>query len=442
MLIKCNDKKIINFDDNMVKFSKTISSIKKYSNDNVISLQFCNSKLLSIINKWLLEKSTNVSKTHLNIHFSNYKFDSKFFSTYQSKNSKTKLVIQLLKVAEFLNIDLLVHSLCVLTSIRFLNFSASKINNYFDINKISLNLKEKIFFMICNRRAYLNSVFVNMNNFEFGNSNILFKSYFDSFYSNKKFLNIGLSNHINDLKQISLNNRTSYDNFKIFDSLNDEYIFFESNEKLLKNIVLPNVSLNLNFKKDVFFKYFDINHLNDCFLAGGCFSSYLTNTKLLKKNNTKKYEKIRKILISKQDYDLFFFGLNDNYVFDYYSYKFANFPNFKVCDNGGHYGFKFKTIKVELDGFLVNLIFQQDKHERCLLKCLRLLMKDFDFSLTKIFYSFRLKKTFLMQNLFNFYTTNNKNLLKENGNCNFYFKSDLQQFIPDLEKFQLILITN
>ena len=436
MLIKCNDKKIIDFDDNLVKFSKTISSIKKYSNDNVISLQFCDSKLLSIINNWLLAKSANMSKKHLILNFSKYKYDSKFFSTYQSKNSKTNLIIQLLKVADFLNIDLLVHSLSVLTSIRFLNFSAIKINNYFDLNKISLNLKEKIFFMICNRRGYLNSVFANINNFDFGNQNILYRSYFDSRYSNMKFLNIGLYSYINDLKQISLNNRTTYDNFKIFDSLNDEYIFFESNEKLLNYILLPNVSLNLNFKKDVFFKYFDINHLNDCFLAGGCFSSYLTNTKL-----SKKYNDLREILISKQDYDLFFFGFNDNYVFNYYSSKFANFPNFKVCDNGGHYGFKFKTIKVELDGFLVNLIFQQEMHERCLLKCLKQLMKDFDFSLTKIFYSFRLKKTFLMHNLFNLFKTNNKNLLKEND-CNFYFKSDLEQFIPNLEKFKLILITN
>jgi len=170
MLIKCKDQKLVNFDDNVMPFSKTISNIKKYTNNNVLSLHFCESKLISIINEWLVNRFFRFQDIEVLHQVKSQFYDKHFFSSLQTKNIEKDIIICLLKAADYLEIDFLIHALTLFISVRLTNFTADSINKYFITKKIPKNIKEKIFFLICYRRFILGG--------DYGNQNLLHNAFF------------------------------------------------------------------------------------------------------------------------------------------------------------------------------------------------------------------------------------------------------------------------
>jgi hypothetical protein len=69
----------------------------------------------------------------------------KIFNLIASKKLKSPIVIELLKAADFLNISSLINSLVIFISIRLINFSSIRINNYLNLQRILKEIKETIF---------------------------------------------------------------------------------------------------------------------------------------------------------------------------------------------------------------------------------------------------------------------------------------------------------
>ena len=148
------------------------------------------------------------------------------------------------------------------------------------------------------------------------------------------------------LHRLSYDNKISYDIFKIFDSLNGHFVFYEKNESILKDIIYPYVKLNLDFDKSIFFKYFG-SDLEHAFLSGGIFSSYDTNNEF-----SKKYENYKQIFKENQSFDLYIVDKNDKKL-DKYSSKFRFFDCFELRNSD----YTNAEIIVKLDSYLVKRFF-------------------------------------------------------------------------------------
>jgi hypothetical protein len=415
MKINCKDNKTIEFDDNLVFLSKTLEVLKKYSNNNTVLLSSFNSKIVSLIQEWLNHRFYMFNDMEASYLFQNHKYDKNFFDLIASKKLKSPIVIELLKAADFLNISSLVSSLVIFISIRLINFSSIKINNYLNLKRIPKEIKEKIFYCISNRRFLLNK--------RFGRQCLMTK-----YYTKKKFIAYEYSKSFHEfynskLKSLSNDNKISYETFKIFDSLNGHFVFYEKNESILKDFIYPHAKLNLDFDKTVFFKYFG-SDLENAFLSGGIFSSYDTNNSF-----SKKFEKYKKIFKENQAYDLYIVDKNDAKL-NKYSSKFLFFDCFHIKNRDTDW--ENAEIIVKLDSYLVKIIFirrNEFNNNENSLEIIEFskIISAFDFLLTKIFYSFKIEKTLLHIGLFKIFKREEKS---------FNRKSKLENYCLDLERIR------
>jgi hypothetical protein len=388
MIIKCIDNKKIEFDDNLVNLSKTLEVLKKYSTNNTVYLKSLNSKIVSLIQEWLTHRLYVFDDIDASYLFQNHKYDKNFFSLIITKKLKSPIIIELLKAADFLNISPLIDSLVIFISIRLINFSSIKINNYLTLKRIPKEIKEKIFFCISNRRFLLSK--------RFGSQCLMTKN-----YTKKKFVAYEYSKSFHEfynakLNLVSYENKISYDTFKIFDSLNGHFIFYEKNKSILKDIIYPNAKLNLDFDKSIFLKYFG-SDLENGFLSGGIFSSYDTKNAF-----SKKYENYKELFKERQSFDLYIVDKNDKKLEKYFS-KFRFFDCFEVKNRDLSY--KNAEIIVKLESYLVKIIFirrNQSNNNENSLEIIEFskIISSFDFLLTKIFYAFKIEKTLLHIGLF------------------------------------------
>ena len=410
MIIKCKDNKAVEFDDNLVYFSKTLEVLKKYSTNNIVYLSCFNSKIVSLIQEWLLHRFYMFNDLETSYFFQNHKYDKNFFGLIVSKKLKSPIIIELLKAADFLNISPLISSIVIFISIRLINFSSIKINNYLNLKRIPKEIKEKIFFCISNRRFLLNK--------RLGRQCLMAKNYttknFEVYEYSKSFYEF----YNAKLHRLSYDNKISYDIFKIFDSLNGHFVFYEKNESILKDIIYPYVKLNLDFDKSIFFKYFG-SDLEHAFLSGGIFSSYDTNNEF-----SKKYENYKQIFKENQSFDLYIVDKNDKKL-DKYSSKFRFFDCFELRNSD----YTNAEIIVKLDSYLVKIIFikkNEYKNNENSLEIIEFskIIRTFDFLLTKIFYAFKIEKTLLHVGLFKIF---------ERPGKSFNRKYKLEEYCKQLE---------
>ena len=195
-------------------------------------------------------------------------------------------------------------------------------------------------------------------------------------------------------------------------------------ESILKYFKLTNAKLHLKFNKNLFYKYID-KYLDNAFLAGGCFSSYNSNNIF-----ANKFFELKKICIENQDFDIFMVD-KLNVKFQYFCDKFKNFDGFNKTSMSDYQNISanmtINTIKVKLDNTFVNLIFinvfnynkKTFRGYNDIDTFIHFIFK-FDFNLTRIFYSFKLKKTFMYIGLFSLFDS-------------FEEKSCSQKFLKDFE---------
>ena len=395
MLLKCNDFKYVDFDDKLIEFSTTLKAIRKYTNSNEASITFCDSISMNIVQEWL--------KAHSNfgqLSIKDNDFEKTFFNKIISvKNKNNCIIINLLKIADFLNISFLVDSLLLFISVKLCNFSPSRIHDFLNNKSIQSDHKHKIYFFICEKKfcnndqiysKFADHQISNFENYIHKSCKKSLKSCFSEFFY-KKLLNISVD------RQISLMN------FKIFDSINTMFICYEQNENILKFLKITKAKLNLKLNKKLFLKYID-KYLEDAFLAGGCFSSNDANNVF-----AKKYSDLKNICIENQDFDIFIID-KSMIKFKYFCDKFENFNGFTkslASDYQLSQSLSINTIKVKLDDKIVNLIFINSEHKNyknyTVIDTLIHFIFKFDFNLTRIFYSFKLKKTFMYIGLFSIF---------------------------------------
>ena len=82
----------------------------------------------------------------------------------------------------------------------------------------------------------------------------------------------------------------SYDIFRLFYSLNGNFILYEKNQSI-ESFLFKKAKLNLDFDKSFILKYFD-KYLDHAFIAGGIFSS--NNTQHI---FSQKYSNLKNLLI-------------------------------------------------------------------------------------------------------------------------------------------------
>jgi hypothetical protein len=223
MLLKCNDDKFVDFNDQLVVYSSTLKALKKYSHTNNITFGFCDSNSIEIIQEWLATRNNFCQLQN----FKDKETENTFFTNIISVNNNKKncIIIKLLKIADFLNISFLVDSLLVFISEQLASFSPSRINDFLNNKFIQYEHKQKIFFFICQNKFCNNDRFCpkfgdqeicNFNNYVHGHCEKSLKTCFSAFFYQK-------------LLSLSLERQISLENFKIFDSLNSIFICYEQN---------------------------------------------------------------------------------------------------------------------------------------------------------------------------------------------------------------------
>ncbi len=104
MLLKCNDNKVVDFDDQLIVFSSTLKALRKYSDTDNMTFGFCDSNSIEIIQEWLAAHN-NFGQLE---NFKDKENENIFFSNIISVNNNKKnncIIIKLLKIADFLNIS-------------------------------------------------------------------------------------------------------------------------------------------------------------------------------------------------------------------------------------------------------------------------------------------------------------------------------------------------
>jgi hypothetical protein len=421
MLLKCNDFKFVDFNDKLIQFSTTLKAIQKYSISNEASINFCDSHSIIIIQDWLKTRYYTDTDQILSVENSELYFhDQLMISISKSATKKKPLIIYLLKIADFLNINFLVDSILKCIAVKLFNFSPSRIHDFLNNKSIQLEHKHKIFFIICEKKFCNNEQnytkfeeheISNFNNYMHKPCKKSLKTCFYELYY-KKLLNISVD------QKISL----SY--FKIFDSLNSMFICYEKNENILQYFKLKKAKLNLKLNKKFFFKHID-KYLDDAFLAGGCFSSYNADNIFVKK-----YLDLKNICIENQDFDIFIID-KSMIKFNFFCEKFENYKGFTkslAMDYQLTQSMTINTIKVKLDEKIVNFIFINAEHKIYnnyteIDTFIHFIFK-FDFNLTRIFYSFKLKKTFIYVGLFNIFDN-----FEENSCSQVFLKDFAKKFV-------------
>jgi hypothetical protein len=174
-------------------------------------------------------------------------------------------------VADYLNISSLINSLALFIAIRLANFGSVKIKNYLYNKLVPKQIVEKIFFLILNRKFLI-------TNEKFGYlDESMSKINYNRFFYHKFYT-------------LSNNSMISYDIFRLFYSLNGNFILYEKNQSI-ESFLFKKAKLNLDFDKSFILKYFD-KYLDHAFIAGGIFSS--NNTQHI---FSQKYSNLKNLLI-------------------------------------------------------------------------------------------------------------------------------------------------
>ena len=422
MKILCKDKKILELDNTFLSFSKTLVAMQKYSNNQIVKFNFCNSYQIKIIQEWIFHSYFRFQDIDQYQSIQCHSFDKNFFNSIK-KDSKNIIIIQLYKLADFLNIKQLVFSLANYIGMRLIDFSPEKINNFLNIKGIRKELKEKIFYIICKRRM--------IHPFQKFSGQKLFcdkkklhpriNNYFTLTYNN--FLDKNLNNLSNESK-------LSLRYFKVLDSLNGHFLLFEKNESIIKDFRYPKINLNLIFDKKIFYDLFP-EYIEDAFLAGGIFSSYSTQN-----NFFQNLLYFKNHLEINQDYNIYFCD-QDFQKYEFYKSKFdINVPYSNNFDQEDYEGCK-KKFKFKYKNYYFNLNFINSKKY---LKTIANTFKTYDYDITKIFYSFRVQKTFLYYKLFNILKEDCGSLFLDESNTKMHYALiESKNTIKKLQKLKEIV---
>ena len=104
---------------------------------------------MNIVQEWLA--------AHNNFEQSTLKHNIAFFNKIISVKYKNKFIlIDLLEIADFLNIFILVNPLLIFISIKLCNFSPSRIHNFLNNKSVGSEFKHRIYFHICEQKFYSN----------------------------------------------------------------------------------------------------------------------------------------------------------------------------------------------------------------------------------------------------------------------------------------------
>ena len=111
--LNAKKKILVDFDENLLSFSSTLLAIKKFSNNqNNLNINFCNSNIIKIIQEWLYHRYFRFNNIEFNETFKNNNFDKNFFNSIANKYkyNKKSIIIELILVADYLNISSLINS--------------------------------------------------------------------------------------------------------------------------------------------------------------------------------------------------------------------------------------------------------------------------------------------------------------------------------------------
>jgi len=223
----------------------------------------------------------------------------------------------------------------------------------------------------------------------------------------------------------------AFDSFSTFDYLVNvdcHYINISMNKSFLMNYMIAyQVSLNLNVDilKQFYQEKLSMIPPQNVFVAGGFFSKYISNN-----DYSKKYSEYYKICSKNADIDFYIQESSiSNSWFNKLHDKFrSQIIEYRIDTNSNSN--EMRGFKIKFDEKIMNIMFI-DKYETILS-----ILNEFDFSLCKIFYSFKLDSIFAHGSLFNQHT----NLSEALGEINQDLQLDyyLIKFKNLYEKFWVI----
>jgi hypothetical protein len=252
------------------------------------------------------------------------------------------------------------------------------------------NLREKIFYQILQNRCIMS---------EFVHDQFTMRKIYGVI--NNQFI---FKIKENEIENVFTKERVDDKTFHFFDCLDEtNFINISENLELLDLIKYSKVSLNLNID-NVIEKVTNLLgiFIDDCLLAGGYFTNYIS---LFNQNLKCIYDAFQ----IKKDIDLFFCYV-DSIKYHYYLNRIQNdfkmvpfdvnindykFNSFKVVVNNHYLGNNFKLV---LNFVFFNKMSNESNfnNKSNVIDCVH----NFDFTLCKIFYSFRLKCIYMHSEMF------------------------------------------
>jgi hypothetical protein len=210
------------------------------------------------------------------------------------------------------------------------------------------------------------------------------------------------------LKKIFPNKYVPLNDFQYFHSLDVrgflkiDFPPTETCKKLLDLFYYSNVQLNLDISTyiELIAKFLiPINDIDQCIIAGGIFSKYVPSLDI-----STCYSKLFNNLKGNQDIDVFMLDSNNDNFNSYLSkFKLLNMNPSEI----NHEGYEFSTFKVLIESKMVNFIFVHRDIMNGTNETILDHIEKFDFNLTKIFYSYKLKCLFMNKSLFSPFLTMN-----------------------------------
>jgi hypothetical protein len=197
---------------------------------------------------------------------------------------------------------------------------------------------------------------------------------------------------INKMFPLRLVDIDSFQFFHQLDLLN--FIDITNNLNLLTMFHYKNVKLNLNIEQVCArIRTFVDTSSNQCILAGGCFTDYVSESTM-----ALKFHDLFNNILCKKDFD--FYMLDDDSVnFNFYLHKFKS-QNLIPYAINNDVDYDFNCFKVNIDNFILNMVFVNKKYKKRYINSILEIVYFFDFNLCKIFYSFTLKAIYFDGSLF------------------------------------------
>jgi hypothetical protein len=333
-------------------------------------------------------------------------------------------IYQLINGANYFDIEPILDSLISIITFRFFNESCSFILKEFDLEicKIPYELIRKILFRYINYHFFKN---IDGSNFLAKPSFFMFDYEFDYIYKS------GLD----------------FVDFKFFSYLKNDYFnaCYLSNDLFIDyNFLEMNIYCKDDLRK-IIESLISKNDLAVVYIAGGIFSNYTEKSPL-----SQKFSNLYKNFKSKQDIDLYLID-NNNVLFEKYKNKFfakkkrvfeihsslllnpSSFNSSLINNNC-------TSFKIFAKGKIINFIFLQ------IWSNFEEYIKNFDFSVTRIYYSYRLDSIYLPVELLNRYSLFKRprcDLFENINSLRFHYnyKLVLKYLEMDYEKFIEILRT-